>query len=192
MARVPTTASVVPGAQVNIVMKADQPTGRMVCGTVAQILTRGNHPQGIKVRLVDGRVGRVQSMAETAVLNAPDTGTVVSTDALPVGPVQGGPRQSHGRRPSLGSQEQPLSTQQVGLDAYIKPAKKRGRGKGKNAGSAAAEAETGNNSSSEPQNSSLGRLPPREEASTSMCPVCYSFTGDAAALTYHVQSHFDD
>ena len=40
-----------------------KPTGRQVQGTVADVLTSGNHPHGIKVRLVDGRVGRVQRMA---------------------------------------------------------------------------------------------------------------------------------
>ncbi|GAB1199342.1 hypothetical protein APSETT444_008688 [Aspergillus pseudonomiae] len=62
MPRVPTTREVVPGAPVNIILKADQPTGRTVSGTIADVLTRGNHPRGIKVRLTDGRIGRVQSM----------------------------------------------------------------------------------------------------------------------------------
>ncbi|GME39275.1 Mfs multidrug transporter [Neofusicoccum parvum] len=60
---VPTTHQVVSGAHVSIVLKVDQPTGRQVQGTVADVLTSGNHPHGIKVRLVDGRVGRVQRMA---------------------------------------------------------------------------------------------------------------------------------
>jgi hypothetical protein len=34
-----------------------------VQGVVQDLLTRGNHPRGIKVRLTDGRVGRVQRMA---------------------------------------------------------------------------------------------------------------------------------
>lgn len=189
MARVPTTTSVVPGAHVNIVMKADQPTGRMVRGTVAQVLTRGNHPRGIKVRLADGRVGRVQSMAGTSIPDTLDAGTEISTDTLPVSSTHGAPRQPHDRQLSRGGQEQPLPTQQVGLDAYIKPVKKRDRGRGRNAGSAVAETET-TNSSSGPQNSSLGQLSPQDQVST--CPVCYDFTGDAAALAHHVQSHFDD
>ncbi|PYI07744.1 hypothetical protein BO78DRAFT_442646 [Aspergillus sclerotiicarbonarius CBS 121057] len=60
---VPTTREVIPGAAVHIILKKDQPTGRTVSGTVAEVLTRGNHPRGIKVRLVDGRVGRVQSLS---------------------------------------------------------------------------------------------------------------------------------
>lgn len=60
---VPTIQQVVPGASVSMVLKEDQPTGREVQGTVQDLLTRGNHPRGIKVRLTDGRVGRVQRMA---------------------------------------------------------------------------------------------------------------------------------
>jgi len=60
---VPTTQHVVSGAAVSIVLKADQASGREVQGVVQDLLTRGNHPRGIKVRLQDGRVGRVQRMA---------------------------------------------------------------------------------------------------------------------------------
>jgi uncharacterized repeat protein (TIGR03833 family) len=51
-----------PGLAVSIVLKADQRTGRQVQGTVSQTLTRHNHPRGIKVKLADGRVGRVQQI----------------------------------------------------------------------------------------------------------------------------------
>ncbi|KAK4962362.1 hypothetical protein LTR28_004504 [Elasticomyces elasticus] len=62
-ASVPTIQQVVPGASAFIVLKADQLTGRKVQGVVGELLTRGNHPRGIKVRLQDGRVGRVHQMA---------------------------------------------------------------------------------------------------------------------------------
>lgn len=45
-----------------IVLKADQPTGKLTSGLIADILTRGNHPRGVKVRLQDGRIGRVQAL----------------------------------------------------------------------------------------------------------------------------------
>ncbi|KAK5123269.1 hypothetical protein LTR85_002699 [Meristemomyces frigidus] len=60
---VPTIQQVTPGAAVSIVLKEDQGTGREVQGVVQNLLTRGNHPRGIKVRLQDGQVGRVQRMA---------------------------------------------------------------------------------------------------------------------------------
>ncbi|KAK8118399.1 uncharacterized protein PG998_003025 [Apiospora kogelbergensis] len=61
--RVPNTTQVVPGASVSIVLKADQRTGREVQGVVRDVLTRGDHHRGIKVRLADGRIGRVQRLA---------------------------------------------------------------------------------------------------------------------------------
>ena len=51
------------GTEVDIVLKADQPTGKLTHGIVAQILTSDSfHPRGVKVRLKDGQVGRVQKV----------------------------------------------------------------------------------------------------------------------------------
>jgi uncharacterized repeat protein (TIGR03833 family) len=51
------------GAEVLIVLKQDQRTGRLTRGVVKDILTRSaNHPRGIKVRLRDGKIGRVQEV----------------------------------------------------------------------------------------------------------------------------------
>jgi uncharacterized repeat protein (TIGR03833 family) len=51
------------GTEVNIVLKADQRTGRLTRGVVKDILTNSSsHPHGIKVRLTDGQVGRVQEI----------------------------------------------------------------------------------------------------------------------------------
>lgn len=49
----------VPGTRVAITLKQDQGTGRTVEGLVSERLTKGDHPRGVKVRLQDGRVGRV-------------------------------------------------------------------------------------------------------------------------------------
>ena len=54
------------GAQVKIVLKADQRTGKLTEGIVAKILTKSSHhPHGIKVMLEDGQVGRVAVIEET-------------------------------------------------------------------------------------------------------------------------------
>lgn len=54
-----------PGLRVAIVLKQDQRTGRQTVGTVKDILTNSQfHPHGIKVRLTDGQVGRVQEIIE--------------------------------------------------------------------------------------------------------------------------------
>lgn len=51
------------GARVNIVLKADQRTGKLTEGVVARLLTKSSsHPHGIKVMLADGQVGRVQEI----------------------------------------------------------------------------------------------------------------------------------
>ena len=51
------------GAEVDIVLKKDQPTGKLTRGRVARILTGGSeHHRGIKVMLEDGQVGRVQNI----------------------------------------------------------------------------------------------------------------------------------
>ncbi len=52
-----------PGIRVAIVLKQDQRTGRQTIGIVKDLLTNSNfHPHGIKVRLTDGQVGRVQEI----------------------------------------------------------------------------------------------------------------------------------
>jgi uncharacterized repeat protein (TIGR03833 family) len=52
-----------PGSKVLIVLKKDQPTGKLTEGIVQDLLTSSpNHPRGIKVRLTSGQVGRVQEI----------------------------------------------------------------------------------------------------------------------------------
>ncbi|MCX3067191.1 YwbE family protein [Cetobacterium somerae] len=51
------------GLKVMIVKKEDQRTGKLTEGVVKDILTNSStHPHGIKVRLQDGTVGRVQEI----------------------------------------------------------------------------------------------------------------------------------
>ncbi|WP_292347868.1 MULTISPECIES: YwbE family protein [unclassified Methanoregula] len=52
-----------PGLLVDIVQKSDQRSGKLTRGRVKEILTgSATHPHGIKVRLEDGRVGRVAAI----------------------------------------------------------------------------------------------------------------------------------
>ncbi len=54
-----------PGLEVMIVLKEDQQTGKLTKGIVKDILTNSAfHPRGIKVRLEDGQVGRVQEIVD--------------------------------------------------------------------------------------------------------------------------------
>jgi uncharacterized repeat protein (TIGR03833 family) len=52
-----------PGAEVCIVLKQDQRSGKLTKGIVRDILTKSaTHPHGIKVRLQSGEVGRVKEI----------------------------------------------------------------------------------------------------------------------------------
>lgn len=56
-------SNIKPGMTVLIVLKQDQPTGKLTKGVVKDILTKSpTHPHGIKVRLESGQVGRVQEI----------------------------------------------------------------------------------------------------------------------------------
>jgi uncharacterized repeat protein (TIGR03833 family) len=51
------------GMRVAVVLKQDQRTGKQTVGVVKDLLTNSAfHPHGIKVRLADGQVGRVQEI----------------------------------------------------------------------------------------------------------------------------------
>ncbi len=51
------------GLTVDVVLKKDQRAGKRTRGVVKDILTNSSyHPRGIKVRLSDGQIGRVQQI----------------------------------------------------------------------------------------------------------------------------------
>ncbi|KAJ0416087.1 hypothetical protein BJY00DRAFT_317220 [Aspergillus carlsbadensis] len=163
MSRVPTIRDVIPGKLVNIILKADQPTGRTVSGTVATLLTRGNHPRGIKVRLTDGRVGRVQSMAAGGAGNETSSqmGTVSTFPTSRVAESAVGP-----------------PSQTIGLDAYITKPRRRGAG--------------GKHGSNQPPSGGNDEEQTAHSSDVVTCPVCGDFEGDEAAVAHHVSSHFGD
>ena len=56
-------SNIKPGLEVLIVLKKDQPSGKLTRGIVKDILTSSpTHPHGIKVRLQNGEVGRVKEV----------------------------------------------------------------------------------------------------------------------------------
>ena len=58
-------ADIKPGMVVNIILKEDQRSGTLTEGIVKDILTNApRHHRGIKVRLEDGQIGRVQEIIE--------------------------------------------------------------------------------------------------------------------------------
>jgi len=63
----PTTnrSEVQPGTRVMVVQKQDQRTGKLTEGVVRDILTNSAmHPHGIKVRLENGIIGRVDRIID--------------------------------------------------------------------------------------------------------------------------------
>jgi uncharacterized repeat protein (TIGR03833 family) len=62
----PERRQIKPGIRVKIVLKQHQRSGKVTEGIVKDILTNSpTHPHGIKVRLTDGKVGRVQSLVSS-------------------------------------------------------------------------------------------------------------------------------
>ncbi len=63
----PPRSAIRPGLRVRIIEKQNQRSGQLSEGVVKRILTSSAvHPHGIKVMLEDGRVGRVQSIVDSA------------------------------------------------------------------------------------------------------------------------------
>lgn len=156
-----------PGAPVSIVLKADQATGNEVQGIVAELLTRGDHPRGIKVRLRDGRVGRVQRMVSRETAEAEGELGDGSQSIRVVG-AGAGPRYADYR---VEAPDEPDAAN-LSLADYVVV---KGQGKGKKKGKAREAV----------------RDEPASNAATSSCPVCGEFEGDEAAVAHHVNEHFD-
>ncbi len=71
---VPTRSQIRPGMRVQIVEKQNQASGKLTEGVVARLLTNSaTHPHGIKVMLVDGKVGRVQAIVDASAPAATET-----------------------------------------------------------------------------------------------------------------------
>lgn len=181
--RVPPSKSITPGTSVNIILKADQPTGRTVFGTVSELLTRGDHPRGVKVRLTDGRVGRVQSLRNGDEPSGPaQEENDVSSNGIQLrteGPAFSGSRSHFSARDMrLDGPEEPPS-EALGLDMYIRPAK------GKKRGGKTQKQDQGDDKT-------LEETPAAQAtAETVSCPVCGAFEGDESAVAHHVAEHFE-
>lgn len=69
-----TRGAIKAGITVDVVQKQDQRSGGLTRGVVSAILTNSaTHPHGIKVRLTDGRVGRVQAIISTGADKGPES-----------------------------------------------------------------------------------------------------------------------
>jgi uncharacterized repeat protein (TIGR03833 family) len=171
-------------------LKIDQPTGNEVQGIVSELLTRGNHPRGIKVRLQDGRVGRVQRIVslETVEAGAEGMSGLGRNGEIGGGSNEGvqvasagftGQRYGDYRVESL--DEPPSDLANLSLADYV-VVKSKKKGKSKKVGQ-------------EEQSEAVQNEPAEElslaKIATSTCPVCGEFEGDEAAVAHHVNEHFD-
>ncbi|KAL9027744.1 MAG: hypothetical protein Q9180_007284 [Flavoplaca navasiana] len=115
-----------PGTPVNIILKADQRSGKLTSGHIQDVLTRGEHPHGIKVRLSDGRIGRVQSLGAGGSNTAPNNSSSFTPLASNAGvgdrPIGGNNRNvyepQHAQANAWPSSESATSTS---LMDYVKP-----------------------------------------------------------------------
>lgn len=65
MKNLPTRRQLRLGQTVQIVEKQNQRTGKLTKGIIARILTKSSsHPHGIKVKLENGKVGRVKEIVQ--------------------------------------------------------------------------------------------------------------------------------
>lgn len=179
--RVPTTNQAIPGAHVSIVLKIDQGSGREVQGTIKDVLTSGNHPRGIKVRLEDGRVGRVQRMVTEEVARSGSLGlSGLGRNGESFGEngevlqqsEAGYSRRDRGYRDIRRDDDVDRPPASYGLEDFLPQDHPLRR----------AEA-----------NFEARYASPSQELTTTeaTCPVCNDFAGDEAAVAHHVNSHFD-
>ncbi|KAF7564071.1 hypothetical protein G7046_g59 [Stylonectria norvegica] len=158
---VPTIQQVVRGSAVFIVLKDDQPTGEETQGIVQDIFTRGNHPRGIKVRLRDGQVGRVQRMGAPPAADA-------SASAM-----SAPPRAISGAGTGVPSPAPARSTMKytdVRNDDYLDGPPPRGL--------ADFMPNFGEEVEATPTSAAVAEV---------KCPFCDGFTGDEAAVTHHIE-----
>ncbi|KAJ5102780.1 hypothetical protein N7532_003309 [Penicillium argentinense] len=187
---VPPSRSINPGTAVKIVLKADQPTGRTVSGTVGEVLTRGDHPRGVKVRLTDGRVGRVQSLRSSDEPSQKEVGerggSIGDGGGMQLraegGDWSGRLNRFAARDMRLDGPEEP-SSEPLGLDMYIRPAKGKKRGEKTHSRQNGDKTDEGIISTA-----AAGQM----KAASVSCPVCATFEGDEAAVAHHVAGHFEE
>ncbi|PSS14825.1 hypothetical protein M430DRAFT_20148 [Amorphotheca resinae ATCC 22711] len=176
---VPSTQQVVAGSFVSIVLKIDQPTGREVQGIVADVLTSGNHPRGIKVRLVDGRVGRVQRMVtedEARAGSAGLSGLGRNGEVVNGQHIISRPAAPPGSRIALRYRD-------VREEKSQEPPSNYSLGDFLPLGHPLRESPI--------TTSSLLPEPLDVESTSQVCPVCGEFEGDEVAVSHHVATHFD-
>lgn len=186
---VPSYSSIHPNTPVSIILKIDQPTGHEVKGIVAELLTRGDHPRGVKVRLRDGRVGRVQRIVS---LEEGERGeNLVGGEGVGLGRngESGGGVGERGARRGGGRIERDVREN----DEWFYDEERRGK-EGTEGLFAALEEADRRHDAGRWGDGGVGDIG-RDSASHAgsevvKCPVCGDFEGDERAVAHHVEGHF--
>lgn len=180
---VPAYAALAEGTPVSLVLKIDQPTGRQVCGIVSELLTRGDHPRGVKVRLRDGRVGRVQRVVGER------EGLAGEEGAGGVGANLGRDGENGGARGGVARGGFKHERDVREDDEYLYD---EGRVAGRDLGffSQLEEADRRHQESVSVGVERGAGGGGGSEGEIAVCPVCGEFEGDERAVAFHVEGHF--
>ncbi|KAF3914809.1 hypothetical protein ABW20_dc0102757 [Dactylellina cionopaga] len=203
---VPRHAVITTNTPVSIILKQDQSTGRQVTGVVADVLTRGDHPRGVKVRLKDGRVGRVQKILDAVPAGLEASGSRSNGEGE--GYVDDGYSQTEfSPRGTGGGRGRGRRDRGFGNDNYQAPAPRNGDGdernetvydltafikdKRKGGSSRGGIQQPGGYNAAIAGSSTAGINRTSDiEAAVVRCPVCGNFEGDETAVQHHVEQHF--
>ncbi|KAK6359779.1 hypothetical protein TWF696_000917 [Orbilia brochopaga] len=217
---VPPHAALSPNTPVAVVLKEDQPTGRRVRGVVSQVLTKGDHHRGVKVRLTDGRVGRVQQIfpdtdaaptgSNEAAVSAPNGTDNRTSDSFATSPDRerwrggrGNGGRGNGGRGRGGRGGRGGSGSWRGRESA--PRNGDGEEQRGNAYDLTAFIKEGRPWGRGRRQQPQQQQQQQEQAGSSrssassvegtgspsvLCPVCGEFEGDEQAVQHHVESHF--
>ncbi|KAL6872050.1 hypothetical protein J3F83DRAFT_713906 [Trichoderma novae-zelandiae] len=163
---VPTSKQVVAGAAVFVVLKEDQPTGRETQGVVQDVLTSGDHPRGIKVRLRSGQVGRVQRLDDGS--PQPSNGAGLASSASNSGASSASNSRFSSRYTDIRND--------ADFDNYLQGPPPR---------SLADYMPSWEPPATTASADDAGGVAIDE--GTAVCPICETFTGDEAAVTHHLE-----
>ena len=173
---VPSISQVIPGASVSIVLKKDQPTGHETQGIVQDVLTKGDHPRGIKVRLVGGLVGRVQRLGGPPSTQGADTTAGKSTSSSrtaasgEAAPVNRGSHFSSKYSDVRLEPEYPSEPPPRSLADYI-----------------VFPPDDADDARLEESRDDGDEVVPEFASANAQCPMCEEFEGDEVAVTHHIE-----
>ena len=161
-------------------------------GIVGELLTRGDHPRGIKVRLRDGRVGRVQGLCALAETLAAEE--AVGGPGAGVGwggEVGGGVERVPGGGFGRGARDADMRDEEGVWGEY--GGERVGRGSRladyfPDLGGGSSERGGGDGAAD--VNAGMGTVD--FASATATCPVCGNFEGDEAAVAHHVEEHLQE